>query len=167
MKKRLLLPLLAIWLVTGAGCAREVDLAKSLSVTEVFSGWYDFGVVDGQNKLVPSISFKLQNVGDAPVRRVQMLVSFWQEGADGENDSKEVTGVGAEDLAPGSSSAPILVRSGVGYTSEQARAEMFGNSQFKDFTVKLFAKRAGRIVPLGEHKVERRVIPQTAASTTP
>lgn len=167
MKKRLVVPLLALWVLTGAGCGSQVDLAKTLTVTEVFSGWYDFGLVDGLNKLVPSISFKLQNVGDAPINRVQLLVSFWQEGADGENDSKEITGIGAEDVAPGASSDAILVRSGVGYTIEQPRAELFTHGGFKDFTVKLFAKRSGRIVPLGEYKVERRIIPQAAASRLP
>lgn len=167
MKGWLALPVLALWLAASVSCGGRVDLAKTLTVTEVFSGWYDFGVVDGLNKLVPSISFKLQNVGEAPINRVQLLISFWQQGADGENDSKEITGIGSDEVAPGSSTDPILVRSAVGYTLEQPRAELFSHGMFKDFTVKVFAKKAGSIVPLGEYTIERRIIPQTTSSRLP
>src|SRR5690349_15457482 len=107
---------LASALTAVSACGPRIDLAKSLEVTDVLSGWYDFGVVDGMNKLVPSISFRLRNVGDRPVNEVQLTVSFWQEGADGENDSQEVTGIGRNAVKPGETSDPILVRSGVGYT---------------------------------------------------
>jgi hypothetical protein len=162
MKRWSLVPLLAVWLVTSISCRASVDLTK-LVVTDVFSGWYDFGIVDGQNKLVPSISFRLKNTSDAPVTRVQLLVSFWREGADGENDSKDVTAIGGDPVAPGASSEPILVRSEVGYKLEQARAELFMNPEFKDFTAKLFARRNGRVVPIGEHKIDRRIIPKVTA----
>ncbi len=162
MKQWLALSLLALGVTTSASCSARVDLTK-LAVTDVFSGWYDFGIVDGQNKLVPSISFRLKNTSDVPVTRVQILVSFWPEGADGELDSKDVTGIGGDAVAPGASSDPVLVRSAIGYTIDQPRAELFTHGQFKDFTVKLFARRSGAIVPLGEHKVDRRIIPQTAA----
>jgi hypothetical protein len=166
MKRGFALSLVAAIVFAGSGCSQEIDLAKALTVAEVSSGWYDAGVVNGLNKLVPSISFRVQNVGDVPVRRVLMLVSFWPEGADGDLESREVT-VGAEGIAPGESSESALVRSSVGYTLEQPRAELFTHSGFKDFTVKLFAKRAGRIVPLGEYKVERRIIPQATARNLP
>lgn len=167
MRTWLALSVLTTLLVSAVGCTPNIDLSKALAVTDVFSGWYDFGVVDGKNKLVPSISFRLQNVGDVPVRRVQVMVSFWQDGADGDLESREVTGIGADDVAPGQSGEPVLVRSSVGYTIEQPRNELFTHSMFKDFTVKLFAKRAGKIVPLGEYKVERRIIPQTSARSRP
>jgi hypothetical protein len=163
IKKWLALPVLAVWLAASSSCA-EVDISKALSVVEVFSGWYDFGVVNGENKLVPSISFKLQNIGDEPVRSVRLLVSFWQNGADGEKDSKEVAGIGSDAMPVGQVTAPILVRSDWGYTTPAARAELFNHSQFKDFTVKLFAKKGGQFTPLGEYAVERRIIPQTTVS---
>jgi hypothetical protein len=136
-------------------------------VTDVFSGWYDYGVVNGLNKLVPSISFRLKNTGEHPVNRVQLTVSFWQNGADGEIDAREVTGIDAEEVPSGGVSNPILVRSEVGYTIEQPRAELFTHSQFVDFTAKVFAKRDGAIVPIGEFVLERRIIPQTTTAQTP
>ena len=60
---------------------------------------------------------------------------------------------------PGASSDPILVRSATGYTLEQPRSELFTHRDFKDFTAKIFAKREGKIVPLGEFTIEHRIIP--------
>ena len=40
-------------------CSTQLDLKQALQVTDVITGWYDFGVVDGKNKLVPSVTFKL------------------------------------------------------------------------------------------------------------
>jgi hypothetical protein len=148
-------------------CGPRIDLATALSVTDTFSGWYDYGVVDGLNKLVPSITFRLRNVGAVSVNEVQLTVSFWKDGDDGEWDSKEVTGIGAEPVEPGASSDPVLVRSEAGYTLEQARSELFTHSQFRDVTAKVFAKRDGKIVPLGEFKLERRILPHTLPSAAP
>ena len=75
---------------SGTGCTPSIDLAKSVAVTDVLTGWYDFGVVDGQNKLVPSIAFRLKNNGTVPLTGVEMTVSFWTVGADGESDSKQI-----------------------------------------------------------------------------
>ncbi|HVT49247.1 MAG TPA: hypothetical protein VHD57_15770 [Vicinamibacterales bacterium] len=163
LSRWLLAGVLACAVVGSVSCGPGIDLTK-LKVTDVFSGWYDFGVVDGLNKLVPSISFRLQNTGDVPVTEVQLTVSFWQDGADGEWDSKEVAGVGGTTLAPGSSTDPILVRAGAGYTLAQPRAELFTHRLFKDATAKIFAKRNGKIVPIGQFKLDRRIIPHATTA---
>ena len=163
MKFRFVAVLLAGLLVCAeAGCGPAPDLTK-LELTDTFTGWYDFGVAAGENKLVPSVSFRLKNNGSVPVDSVQLTVSFWVEGGDGEKDSSEVRGIGTESVAPGASSEAVLVRSTVGYTTPGARAEIFTHSQFKDWVAKLFAKRGGKIVPIGELKIDRRIIPQTAS----
>src|SRR5581483_10934460 len=59
-----------------AGCGHNFDVEKALKVTDVHTGWYDAGIQDGKNKLVPSISLKLQNISDGPVENVQILASF-------------------------------------------------------------------------------------------
>ncbi len=128
-------------------------------MTDVFTGYYDYGVVNNLNKLVPSISFRLQNNGPVPANEVDLTVAFWADGADGEWDAKDVTGIGDKVVPPGASTDPILIRADAGYTSEAARAEFFSNSVFKDVTAKVFAKRGGKIVPLGQFKLDRRVIP--------
>jgi len=168
MPSRLHAALVLSLALIGTSCGPQVDLTK-LEVADVFSGYYDFGVVPdgphkGENKLVPQLSFRLKNNGAVAVDHVALTVSFWQVGADGENDSKEITGIGGTEVPPGASSDTLLVRSQVGYTTPAARSELFNHSMFKDFTVKFFAKRSGKIVPIGEHTIDRRIIPQTTSS---
>jgi hypothetical protein len=154
--------------LSASGCT-QVDLSKALTVTDVFAGYYHFGVVEGQNKMVPSFSFRLSNAGEDPLNRVQLMVSFWQVGDTGmELDSKQIEGIGAAELAPGASTEPILVRSEKGYTLplEQAREEMFQHSLFQDSKVKVFARYGARLVPLGEFPVDRRIIPQSGTLST-
>ena len=141
-------------------CGPTIDLRTSLAVTEVFSGWYDNGLKDGKNHLVPSISFRLRNTGEHPLANVRMTVAFWLD--DGrEIDSADIQAIGSEALAPGATSDPILVRVITGYTLEQPRADLFMHSSFRDATAKLFAKRGGTIVPLGEYRLDRQILPNT------
>jgi hypothetical protein len=141
-----------------SACGPGVDLTK-LEVTEVFTGYYDNGIKDGWNHLLPSISFRLKNNGSAPASDVQLSVAFWVDGDDGEKDSRQVLGIGHDALAPGAATTPILVRPDHGYRLEGPRSTLFENSGFRDMTAKIFGKRSGKIVRLGEFKIERRVLP--------
>ena len=38
-----------------------IDLKTALQVQDVSTGWLDEGVVNGQNKIVPSVTFKFKN----------------------------------------------------------------------------------------------------------
>jgi hypothetical protein len=72
-----------------------------------------------------------------------------------------VLGIGSEPMPPGAKSAsPIMVRAGVGYTLEGPRSELFAHSLFRDFTVKVLAKRGGKIVRIADVKIDRRLIPR-------
>ncbi len=137
------------------------DLSKALAVTDVLSGWYDNGIKDGQNHLLPSITFRLKNASDTSIYGVQLTVAFWREGEDGEWDSRQISGIGGTALPAGQSTEPLTVRASVGHIAEMARAEIFTSSLYKDVVVRIFAKRGGRIFSLGEFKVERRIIPQS------
>jgi hypothetical protein len=153
----------ALAALASARCA-TVDLSKALEITAVLSGYYDDGVVQegqyaGQNRLLPSVTLKVRNISTDPVAGVWLTVSFWRDGDDGERDSREVRGISTDALAPGASTDEIVVRSTVGYTSEAARADFFALSAFSDWTAKVFAKRGGRIFPLGEFRIERRLLP--------
>jgi hypothetical protein len=149
-------------LICGVSCGPRIDL-NALEVSDTFTGWYDNGIKDGLNHLVPSLSFRLKNTGQVPATHVQLTVTFWMEGADGEYDGREVVGIGGDPVPPGASSEPILVRASYGYTLEQPRAELFSHSQFKDVTARILAKRDGRIVRIGEIKIDRRLLPQQTA----
>jgi hypothetical protein len=147
----------------GLSACRSVDLSQALDVTDVLGGYYDDGVKAGNSHIVPSITFRLHNKATESISGVQLTVAFWPEGADGELDSRQVRGIGSEALAPGASTEAITVRSDVGFSVEGPRAEMFGHHLFKDFTAKIFAKRAGAIIKIGEFKLDRRLFPHTGS----
>jgi len=165
MFRRLCAPVvLAYVLASGVACTPSIDLTKSVVVSDVLTGWYDFGIVDGQNKLVPSIAFRLQNTGTVPLSGVEVMASFWPDGGDGENDSKQIVAT-HQPVAPGGYTNLLTVRSDYGAKYPGPRAEMFNNPLWKDFTIKLFAKRAGKIVRLGEYRADRRLLTQDAVES--
>ncbi len=54
-----LLLTLAFACVVHLGCGGpEPDVKQALQLTDVVTGWFDAGIVNGQNKLVPTITFK-------------------------------------------------------------------------------------------------------------
>jgi len=91
----------------AASCGPSVDLATTFNVTSVFTGYYDVGVVNGLNKLVPSISFKLKNVGPVPVNEVNIVAAFWVNGDDGPLQDYDLPGIGKDAVPSGAESAPI------------------------------------------------------------
>jgi len=147
--------------VSAASCAGPpVDLAKALKVTDVVTGWYDAGILaDGRNKLVPSISFRLTNVGTSRVSSVYVTLSFRVIGDEQELGSSYIKAVGPEGLAGGASTPPMVARSSLGYTGEQPRNQMLEHSKFVDAQVSLFAKSGSAApVKIGEYKIERQLL---------
>jgi hypothetical protein len=149
-----------LWLaatLASACSGKPVDLKKDLEVTEVITGWFDAGIVGGKNKLVPSISFRLKNVSSQPIVSMQVMLSFRQvSDKDVEWGSAYAKGIGPEGLAPGAVTAPIVLRSERGYTSEAPRAQMLQHRQFVDTNVQLFGKYGSQTwVKLGEYLVKR------------
>src|SRR5690606_23654964 len=59
-----------------SACSQRVDLKEALQVTDLSTGWFDAGIVDGKNKLVPSISFRLINTAEADLDAVGLNVVF-------------------------------------------------------------------------------------------
>jgi hypothetical protein len=160
MRRRSYVSLLAcLWLIAGWGCGPQPNLATDLKFQPTLTGYADEGIQNGLNKIVPSITFQLKNEGTLPITNVDLVVAYWPVGADGELDSKQIRGISGEPLTPGATSEPITVKASVGYTHEGPRADMFTNSQFKGFTIKVFAKRAGKTTRLGEYPVEARLLP--------
>ena len=136
-------------------CARQVDLATALQVEEVTTGWFDAGIVNGNNKLVPSISFRLRNASSQDLRlQLNAVYKILPEGEDRDDSFLQNIGVPAN-----GTSDPITVRAESGFTSEAPRAEMLQHRLFRDFEVRLFAKHgASSWVPLGEYRVERQLL---------
>src|SRR3981081_3397751 len=120
--------LLLLVSVSFASCGPTVDLRKGLQVTILDSGWFAAGLVNGQNKLVPSVTFTLKNVSDQKLVTIQVNALFRRVNENEEWGSGFKTVVGSEGLPPGATTPPITVRSQLGYTGSEARPEMLQKS---------------------------------------
>lgn len=154
---------LGLTLVVLAACGTPVDVSKTLEVANVTTGWFDAGIVNGKNKLVPMISFQLRNVGPEAISTVQVNAVFRQVGDGEEWGSAFARGIGGDGLPPGESTEAIVLRSELGYTGEQPRAEMLQHSQFVDATVEVFVKHgSAQWTRLAEHPIEREILTKTS-----
>jgi hypothetical protein len=143
-----------------AACGPTVDLTKGLQVDIVSTGWFDAGIVNGQNKLVPTLSFTLKNVSDQKLVTLQINALFRRVGENDEWGSAFLTAVGSGGLAPGATTAVLNAKSQLGYTgSDETRAEMLQNTHFVDARVQLFAKYAStQWVRVGEYPIVRALL---------
>ena len=157
MSTRLTACVVLLLLVTGCR-AREVE--KDLAITDVHTGWYDAGIVNGQNKLVPSITLKLKNVSPEQIARVQINAVFRR--LDGENKewaTHFVRGIGPDGLAPGAKGDELVLRSDRGYTGSEPRLQMLQNKAFIDAKVEVFGKHGSRTwVKMGEFQIDRQLL---------
>ena len=114
----------------------------------------------GQNKLVPSVSFKLKNVSGTQLGTLQVNALFRRATKDNDEwGSGFVRVTGAEGLAPGATSRPVTVNSQLGYTGTEPRQEMLANSHFVDAKVEIFAKYdATQWTKIAEVPITRRLI---------
>jgi hypothetical protein len=152
-----LLPLVAF--VSSVGCGPAVDLTKGLQVTILDTGWYDLGIVNGQNKLVPSVTFALKNVSEKTLSTLQVNALFRRVTENDEWGSGFLTAAGSDGLAPGASTQPMTIKSPLGYTGSDPRLEMLQNSHFVDAKVELFAKYGStQWTRLGTYPVARLLL---------
>jgi hypothetical protein len=145
--------------VLTASCGPPIDLKQALEVIDVSSGYFDAGIVAGQNKLVPSVTFRLRKKPDAKISSVSLNVGFLFAGTTEHADDVYVQSVAFE----GNETKPITVRTQWGYTGEppQTRAEMLKNSKFRDMEVQIFAKQSSsQWVELKRVPITRQLLTQ-------
>jgi hypothetical protein len=146
---------IGLLLFAGAGgCTEPVDLKSALEVTDASAGWFDAGVVNGQNKLVPSVTFRLRKQPDVELSSVSLNVLFKRAGEDAPYDE-----VFLQRVTP--DGELITVRAETGYTADppQSRADMLQHSAFRDVTVQIFAKQtSAHWIELSRVTVPRRVL---------
>jgi hypothetical protein len=159
-----------VLLASTAACSPPVDLKQALQVTDVTAGYFDVGVVDGKNKLVPSVSFKLKKSVDDSLRPLSINVSFKQlpqagtavpPGSPAESDWDEVflQSVPFE----GNQTATLTFKAKNGYTGDppQTRADMLKNSFFRDMDAVIFVRQASaQWIELHRVRVERQLLTQ-------
>ena len=59
---------------SGVPALSTVDLKQALQVTDLTGGWLDGGIVDGKNKLVPTVSFRVRKNIDQAIRPISLNV---------------------------------------------------------------------------------------------
>jgi len=143
-----------------AGCGPTIDLTQGLKVDILKTGWYDMGIINGQNKLVPMVAFTLKNVSDRRLGALEVNALFRRVDSKDEWGSGFLKVNGSTGIQPGSATDPITIKSTLGYTgSDQSRQEMLANSHFIDAKVEVFAKYgSGQWTRLGEYPIERNLI---------
>ncbi len=155
--RRYVLFILAAALV--AGCTPTVEIEKTLTFADVRTGWYDAGIVNGQNKLVPSLSFRLKNNAPDTVAGVQLNAIFHRIGETDGWGEHYVSAVGRDGLKGGATSGQIVLRSGLGYTGSQPRLEIMQNRAFVDAHVEIFGRQGRRNwVKLADFNIDRQLL---------
>jgi hypothetical protein len=145
--------------LSASACGKPVDLKQATQITDVSSGWFDAGIVDGKNKLIPTITFRISKTSGVDLSSLSLNVVFRVAG---EQDHSDDVFVQRVDFS-GDTTAKITVRSQFGYTGDppQSRADMLKNSQFRDMEAQIFAKQSSsQWVELHGVKIARLLITQ-------
>lgn len=154
------LGLWALLLTATASCGPTVDLTKSLKVDVFSTGWFDAGIVNGKNKLVPMISLSVTNQSDQTLVSLQLNAVFRRVTEKEEWDSGFMIAAGSSGLAAGATTPVMTIKSRLGYTgSEQSRQEMLENKHFIDAKVELFGKYGSQQwTRLAEYPIARQLV---------
>ena len=161
LKLRLLLAAVAAVFVASCGSSARQPITTLIEPVDVRTGWFDAGMEDGKNKLVPSITLSLKNLSDEPVANVQLNAVIRRVGETEEWGGAFQKVIGTDGIAPGTTTKPIVLRSNLGYTGVEPRAQMLKNRQFVDAQVQVFAKHGGQQwVKLGEWPIARDLLTQ-------
>ena len=155
--------LILLFALPGTGCGGPtVDLKQGLEINVVDTGWFDAGLVEGKNKLVPTVTFTVKNVSDQKLVSLQMMASFFRvSDTTSEWGNSLLNVAGSEGLAPGATTPALTMKSPLGYTGTDPRADMLKNAQFVDAMVKLVAKYAAiQWTHVREVPIERKLIAQ-------
>jgi len=161
-RRGVVLALLPVAIAAAASCGPAIDYKQALQVTELSGGWYDAGIVDGKNKLIPSLSFRIHKPADARIRSLALNVIFKRVSPDKkqEEDLDEVF-LQSVEFSEGNQTPLLTVRPQHGYTGDapQTRAEILQHSQFWDGRAVVFVKQSSTTwVDLIRYDVPRVVL---------
>ena len=163
--RSLFLGSVSVALLFTLGCGASLDAVAALEPIDVVTGWYDDGIIEGgKNKLVPSVTLKLRNKSDRPLKSIQINAIFRRVGEQemwGEYFGWAVPRDPA--LAPGAITNTLVMRSTLGYTGDQPRMQMLQNSQFVDAKVEIYLKQGSKVLAkLAEYPIQRQLITRTS-----
>jgi len=143
-----------------AACDRSRDVSKDLKIVDARTGWYDAGIIDGKNKIVPSIAFRLENVSQEEIARVQVNAIFHRINETEPWGDYYAPAIGSAGLQPSATGTELVLRGNLGYTSpDQSRAQILADRRFVDVKVEIFGKHGSRTwTKMGEFPIERKLL---------
>ena len=147
-------------LASSSGCGRAIDVKQVVQIAEISGGWYDAGIKDGKNKLVPSVTFRVKKLIDDPISPLALNLAFKKITPQGEEGFDDFY-VPSVTFAEGNQSAPLTVRTETGYTADppQTRAQMLQNPHFQDLRIVFFAKRSSsNWIELARYDIPRTLL---------
>ena len=154
MNRQRMVLVLAIAVTTA--CSQPVDVAKAVQVRVVTSGWLPAAVVDGKNKIVPSVSMTLKNVSSETLNALQVNAIFRLVSTNDEIGSDFRPATGASGLPATATTEKIVLKAARGYTGADPYEELLNNSQFVDARVEVFLKTgSGQWTRVGEYTIAR------------
>lgn len=145
---------------TSFGC-RDVDLGQALTVTHLSGGWYDAGVKNGKNWLVPSVSFRVVRETGEDIGPIALNVLF-KRLVGGEEQEWEDVFLQRVEFTDGNRTQVLTVRPETGYTGDppQSRLDMLKNSQFVDVRAIILVRQGSTWIELARHDLPRTLITQ-------
>ena len=141
------------------GCGGQLDLKETLAVSDLSGGWYDAGIVNGKNKLLPSATFRLEKKSGEGVGPVALNVLFKRLVGGAEEEFEDVY-LQRVEFTEGDRTKPLVVRPEAGYTGEppQTRAQMLENSQFVDVRAIIFVRQGSTWIELARLDLPRTLV---------
>jgi len=150
---------LAVCCAAAGGCTPPIDLAQSLRLESMATGWYEASAPAGRTKLVPAVSLKLRNVSDQTLPTLQVNAVFRRVTEDTEWGSGFRTVAGSTGLLPANTSGPLFVSSELGYVGTESQLDMLKNSRFVDAQVDIFARYgASSWTSMGRYPIARQML---------
>ena len=152
--------LIVVLSLAASGCGGTVNVKEAFTVTDVSGGWFDAGIVDGKNKLVPSVTFRLQKKTDEGVSSLSLNVLFKRLVGGQEVEFEDVF-LQRVEFTQGNSTDLLTVRPQAGYAGEgqQSRADMLNNTHFVDVRAIIFAKQTSSSwVELARYDLPRQLL---------
>lgn len=150
--------LLLVLAALAAGC-RSLNIGEAVTATDLTGGWYDDGVVDGRNRLLPSVSFRLEKSTNEEIGPLALNVLF-KRLVSGEEQEWEDVYLQRVEFTEGNRTRLLTVRPANGYTADppQSRAEMLQHSEFVDVRAIILARQGSTWIELGRLDLPRTLI---------
>jgi hypothetical protein len=158
MSGRLLPTAVLVLGVAAPACTGDVDITKTFRIAGVTGGYFDAGIVDGRNKIIPTVMFSIEKTTDAGVRPLSVNVLFKKIAGETEAEWDDVF-LQRVEFTEGNRTPVLTVRPDAGVTGEEPRSEMLKNSQFVDIRAVIFVKQSSsNWVELARYDIPRQLL---------